>query len=70
MALLDNYDEIGLRGIGQNTYQQYQVYSPKSSSEYFSVMHSLPNPQTAPVNYRVKTLFFNFRILISAFFIF
>jgi hypothetical protein len=52
MALLDNYDETGLSGIGQNTYQQYQVYSPKSSSEYFSVMHSLPNPQTAPVNYR------------------
>uniref|UniRef100_A0A914ZCB1 Uncharacterized protein n=1 Tax=Panagrolaimus superbus TaxID=310955 RepID=A0A914ZCB1_9BILA len=58
MALLDKsplermYDELGLSGIEQKTYQQYQVYAPKSSSEYFSVMHSSPNPQTAPTNYR------------------
>jgi hypothetical protein len=46
------YDELGSSGIEQKAYQQYQVYAPKSSSEYFSVMHSLPNPQTAPGNYR------------------
>ena len=48
------YDELGLSGIEEKTYQQYQVYAPKSSSEYFSVMHSLPNPLTAASNYRVS----------------
>lgn len=71
------YEEMGIKGLEQKNYNNYQivgpkssstsfqVYQPKSSAEYYHTMHSTPNPNTAPANYRV--IFFLFVEIINLF---
>ncbi|KAI6188557.1 hypothetical protein M3Y98_00367500 [Aphelenchoides besseyi] len=46
------YTELGARSSTARKYSQYPVYSPKTSSEYFSLRDSRPNPLTVEGNYR------------------
>lgn len=47
------YSELGQTLPPRRNYQQYPVYTPKSSSEYFSVRNSMPNPMNVSGDYRV-----------------
>ena len=51
------YRDMSGRGGGSYTsasLSSYPVYTPKSSSEYFSVRNSQPNPHLTPSTYRVS----------------
>jgi len=50
--LIGIYSELGYRLPSHNSYRQYPVYTPKSSSEYHSIRSSLPNPANVRGDYR------------------